>query len=91
MNKGIRKIIFHTYMLYCSSAKSYLTPWDAMNCSTQASLFFTIFQSLLKLMSIVEKEWQPTPVLLPRESRGQRSLVGCHLWGHTELDPTAET
>ena len=25
----------------------------------------------------------PTPVLLPGESQGQQSLVGCRLWGHT--------
>ena len=31
----------------------------------------------------------PTPVFLPGESQGRRSLVGCHLWGHTESD-TAE-
>ena len=43
-------------MLYCSAAKSYLTPWDGMNCIMQASLFFTISRSLLKLMSFVEKE-----------------------------------
>ena len=36
-----------------------------------------------------ERKWQPTPVCLPGESRGQRSLVGCCLWGHTESD-TAE-
>ena len=24
----------------------------------------------------LEKEWQPTPVFLPRESHGQRSLAG---------------
>ena len=29
------------------------------------------------------RKWQPTPVFLPRESQGQRSLVGCCLWGHT--------
>ena len=29
---------------------------------------------------------QPTPVFLPGESRGQGSLVGCRLWGHTESD-----
>ena len=27
------------------------------------------------------RKWQPTPVFLPRESQGQQSLVGCHLWG----------
>ena len=32
------------------------------------------------------RKWQPTPVFLPGESQGQGSLVGCHLWGSTELD-----
>ena len=27
------------------------------------------------------RQWQPTPVLLPGKSRGQRSLVGCSPWG----------
>ena len=26
------------------------------------------------------RQWQPTPALLPGESQGQQSLVGCHLW-----------
>ena len=37
------------------------------------------------------RKWQPTPVSLPGESQGQRSLVGCHLWGHIELDTTEVT
>ena len=28
------------------------------------------------------REWQPTPVFLPGESCGQRSLVGYSPWGH---------
>ena len=32
------------------------------------------------------RKWQPTPVLLPGESQGWGSLVGCHLWGRTESD-----
>ena len=27
------------------------------------------------------RQWHPTPVLLPRKSHGQRSLVGCSSWG----------
>ena len=27
------------------------------------------------------RKWQPIPVLLPGESQGRRSLVGCLLWG----------
>ena len=34
--------------------------------------------------------WQPTPVLLPGKSHGQRSLVGCGPWGHQELDTTEQ-
>ena len=34
------------------------------------------------------RRWQPTPVLLPGESHGQRSLVGYSPWGRKELDTT---
>jgi len=34
------------------------------------------------------RKWQPNPVFLPGESQGQRSLVGCRLWGRTESDTT---
>ena len=37
------------------------------------------------------RKWQPTPVFLPRESHGQRGLVGCRLWGRTESDTTEAT
>ena len=37
------------------------------------------------------RKWQPTPVFLPGESQGRRSLVGCRLWGHTESDTTEAT
>ena len=32
--------------------------------------------------------WQPTPIFLPAESHGERSLVGYRPWGHKELDTT---
>ena len=34
------------------------------------ALIFAVFQSW-------RRQWQPTPVLLPGKSHGQRSLVGC--------------
>ena len=37
------------------------------------------------------RQWQPTPVLLPGESQGRGSLVGCRLWGRTESDTTEAT
>ena len=30
------------------------------------------------------RQWQPTPVFLPGECHGWRSLVGCSPWGRKE-------
>ena len=37
---------------------------------------------------IRRRRWHPTPVLLLGKSHGQRSLVGCGLWGLEESDTT---
>ena len=37
------------------------------------------------------KAWQPTPVFLPEEFHGQRSLVGYSLWDYKVLDGTEAT
>ena len=34
------------------------------------------------------RQWHPTPVLLPGNSHGQRSMVGCNPWGRKESDTT---
>ena len=34
------------------------------------------------------RQWHPTPVLLPGQSHGRRSLVGCSPWGRQALDTT---
>ena len=34
------------------------------------------------------RQWQPTPVLLPGNSHGRRSLVGCSPWSREESDMT---
>ena len=36
----------------------------------------------------LKKAWLPTPVFLPGELHGQRSLVGYSPWGHKESDTT---
>ena len=52
------------------------------DCETSLSLFtFTHWR----------RQWQPTPMFSPGESQGQGSLMGCHLWGRTELDTTEAT
>ena len=37
---------------------------------------------------IWRRRWHPTPILLPGESQGWRSLVGCSPWGCEESDMT---
>ena len=37
------------------------------------------------------RAWQPTPVFLPGESYGQRTLAGYRPWGHKESDTTKAT
>ena len=37
------------------------------------------------------RKWQPTPVFLPGESRGQRSLAGYSPWGLKESETTDHT
>ena len=37
------------------------------------------------------RKWQPTPVFLPGEFHGQRSLTGYSLWGHKESDFNTHT
>ena len=58
------------------------------------SIIHSMDMNLSKFQEIVEnrrRKWQPTPVFLPGEYLGQRSLVGFPLWGHTELDTTEVT
>ena len=57
-------------------------------CSVQSNRAKIKFKPCL-LLGI--RKWQPTPVLFPGESYGQRSLEGCCPWGRTELDTTEET
>ena len=64
-------------LLQCHSSKAAILPQFKSSNSSELSFLYW------------RRKWQPTPVFLPRESCGWRSLVGCPLWGHTELD-TAE-
>ena len=44
--------------------------------------------SLIKF--VWRRQWEPTPVLLPGKSHGQRSLVGCSLGDSEESDMTEQ-
>ena len=50
--------------------------------------FYQIFRDELMPW---RRKWQHTPVFLPGESQGWRSLLGCCLWGCTESYTTEAT
>ena len=57
--------------------------WEGMSGSGK------VYLTELKV-SGQRRQWHPTLVLLPGNSHGQRSLVGCSPWGREELDPTVQ-
>ena len=63
--------------------------WTAVHGVTESDMTATSL-SLFTFMHW-RRKWQPTPVFLPGESQGRRSLVGCRLWGRTESDTTEAT
>ena len=54
----------------------------------QISMRYKLFILFLVIRYHWRRKWQPTPVFLPWESHGQRSLVGCRLWDCTVSDTT---
>ena len=58
-------------------------PWTAANQAPPSMGF--------SRQEYQRRQWHPTPVLLPGESQGRGSLVGCRLWGRTESDTTEAT
>ena len=63
-----------------------------MNGGAWRAAVHGVAKSQTRLSDFTFTHWrrkqQPTPVFLPGESQGRGSLVGCRLWGHTELDTT---
>ena len=64
--------------------------WDAIALLANITWMIQIRLSDCTFMHW-RRKWQPTPVFLPGESQGWGSLVGCRLWGRTELDTTEAT
>ena len=49
-------------------------------------LHFTLLNLTLGCDTVWRRKWQPTPVSLPREFHGQRSLEDCSPWGHKRVE-----
>ena len=60
--------------------------WAAVHGVTKSQTQLSDFT-----FTLWRRKWQPTPVFLLGESQGRGSLVGCRLWGRTELYRTEAT
>ena len=79
-----------------SSALVWLIPWAEEPGGLQSMGSLRVEHDRATSLSLFtfmhwRRKWQTTPVFLPGESQEQRNLVGCCLWGHTELDTTEAT
>ena len=79
-----------------SSTPAWKIPWveEAGRLQSMGSLRVGHNRATSLSLSIFmhwRRKWQSTPVFLPGESQGRGSLVGCRLWGRTELDTTEAT
>ena len=63
--------------VFCRNLDGILNRKRTLDCNTE------------KLWTSVQRrQWHPTPVLLPGESHGRRSLEGCSPWGRWGSDMT---
>ena len=79
-----------------SSTVAWRIPWMEEPCGLQSTGSLRVGHNWVTSLSLStfkhwRRKWQPTPVFLPGESHGRRSLVGCSPWGRTESDMTEAT
>ena len=77
-----------------SSILAWKIPWTEEPGRLQSMGWWRVrhdWASSLSLFTFMNwrRKWQPTPVLLPGESQGWGSLMGCCLWGHIVLPSSA--
>ena len=69
--------LYYTLKLWCVTFRFLLFSQDC----------FVFSESFVELY---RRQWHPTPVFLPGESHGRRSLEGCSPWDRCGLDTTEQ-
>ena len=87
------KVILEKAMAPHSSTPAWKIPWTEEPGRLWSMGLLRVrhdWVTSLSLFTFVHwrRKWQPTPVFLPGESQGLGSLMGCRLWGCTELYTT---
>ena len=80
-----------THNGFSSVYNKMLSPGTSIEIILINNTYCLPFEDLLFSKQCWRRQWPPTPVLLPGESHGWRSLVGCSPWGRTESETTEAT
>ena len=73
------------FMMFLSPSSFYTVTHKCWDWLKTLNFFFFLMKTCLTYW---RRKCQPTPVFLPVEFHGQRSLKGCSPWGHKESDTT---
>ena len=77
------------YVWFMFLSHKYFEPRLLINYSLQQIFISQNYFIFMLLYALVQRrQWHPTPVLLPGQSHGQRSLVGCSPWSREKSDTT---
>ena len=89
LRQCVEDILVLRSLWFCFLGGVFCVRWVAFCLFWCWKRFFFVF--VLLRFFYRRRQWHPTPVLLPGESQGRRSLVGFHPWGRTESDTTEAT
>ena len=84
-SKILKFLYFHQLMYYRNELPRWLSGKESA-CQSKKHIFNPWSRKFPQ-----RRKQQSTPIFLPGEPHGQRSLVGCRLQGHTELNTTEVT
>ena len=82
VTNGKRQLITSFFGYYFQTSYELFNAFEKV-LQSPPSLLLTVVSTIKR-----RRQWHPTPVLLPGESHGRRSLVGCSPWGSQEWDTT---
>ena len=85
--RALMETYIEIHVVFLPTNATYGLPWWLMDKESACQCKRYVFDPCVGKIPW-RRQWQPTPVFLPGESHGRRSLVGYSPWCQEELDMT---